>query len=505
MKALKENKLILKGGRKMSKMKRIAYLFMVVTILAGCIIIPTANVEAASSYLKVGGSTTISPICTGLEASFESDNPDVDVTITEGGSGAGLNGVIDNSLNVGMMSRDLTDDEKNSYPYLIPITIGKDAIAVIVNPSNPITNLTKEQVKDIFSNSATNHITNWNQLGGRDAAIAVHTRVDGSGTLDSFKELALEKTSVVSYATAHASNELLKQAVAADENAIGFISLGYADTSIKTLSINGIEATVDNAKTMVYPYVRPLNLVTKREAVGYALKWIYFCLSPEGQNLIDSKGYIKVNDAQLDIAANSEIAAAATKVKNELSGGSSMPISITSISAAEQNAALAEVVSGAKEAAIIKDNLTAEWTAQGLYAIAVAQDSSKTKFYYVTKGFKGPGYTVEAIGGAELFRYYIRNPKGQLMVESTGLFRIWRFGDVTNDGLVNSADYANLRSYLLKKTVSLPAPAWLFSADVTGDGLINAADYTIMQSYLLKKISVFPAETNYKNYYPPMP
>lgn len=487
----------------MIKVKKAVGLLLAVTTLVGSTFVANYQSHAATA-LRVGGSTTIAPLAKNLEGNFETWTGNaVDVVITEGGSGAGLNGVIDGTLDVGMMSRDLTASEKTTYPYLIPITVGKDAIAIIVNPSNPIANLSKSQVKDIFSSSSTSPITNWKQLGGSDAGIVVHTRADGSGTLDAFKELALEKTSVISSAKVHPSSEELSNAVAVDINAIGFVSLGYVDTTMKPLKIDNVECTVYNAKNAIYPFVRPLNYVTKREPIGNALKWIYYNLGKEAQDQIESKRYIRVNDSQLEIAvADSSIQSVASQVAGELDDGIALTMSISTF--ASQDAALEDVRTEKKEAAIIKGPLTADWTSKGLAGKEVAQDASGNKYTFVTKAFG----SVEALGAAEVFRYVLRNPRGQKIAIKYGLNRVWKFGDVTGDGLVNSADYANLRSYLLKKVASLPAPAWLFSADVTGDNRIDSADASVLQAYLLKKPTQYPtiqAEKAYTNYYPPMP
>ena len=489
----------------MSRMKRIAYLVLMVTVLAGSIIIP-AGQASATSNLRVGGSTTIAPIANALESGFESANSDVDVVISEGGSGAGLNGVLDGTLDVGMMSRDLTAAEKVNYPFLIPITVGKDAIAVIVNPSNPISGLTSTQIFNIFSSASTSPVTNWNQVGGSNASIAVHTREDGSGTLDGFKSMALNNTSVISSATPHTSNQGVFDAVAADANAVGFVSLGYVGTGVKAVTVDGVQCTVANAKNSTYPYVRPLNYVTKRDAVGTALKWIYYNLSPVGQTAIDNGHYIKLMEhSRMTIAVdatNSNLRTFAQGVANRLDDGIGMPIDITTFTNIDTT--LTQVQNGTIEGAIIYGTLPPAWAGSGLYAKSVTQDASQTKFYIVTKGFG----SVDALGAIELYRQLCRDPLGQKTAISSGLYRIWLFGDVTGDELVNSADYASLRSYLLKRVTTLGAQSWLFSADVTGDGLINAADYSILQAYLLRKPIAYPtmpADTSYVNYYPPMP
>ncbi len=471
----------------------------------GTAVIQNARVEQQSSTLRVGGSTTMFPMAGAFESGFESANPYVNVIVSEGSSDIGLNGVLDNTLDVGMMSRDLTAAEKVNYPFVIPITIGKDAIAVIVNPSNPILNLSADQVMRIFSSaysSSPQRITNWASVGGRNALIAVHTMEDGSGTLDSFKSMALNNTSIISGAVAHTSARAMVDAVAANVNAIGFVSRGCVTPSVFTLTINGTSCNVENAENGTYPYVRPLNYITKREAVGAALKWIYYSLSPAGQNIMEAKGYIRIMKHQRMTVAvdagNPNLRYFAQEAANELSAYINMPVDITAFT--NEDSALAQVENGSVEGALIYGTLPPSWAGSGLSARAVTQDATQTKFYIATKCFE----SVDALGGIEVYRQILRNPTGQKMALENNLYRIWLFGDVTGDEMVNSADYASLRSYLLKRVTTLGAQNWLFSADVTGDGLINAADYSVLQAHLLRKpiaYPVFPANNYYKDYY----
>ncbi|GAB6273520.1 MAG: phosphate ABC transporter substrate-binding protein [Peptococcaceae bacterium] len=246
---------------------------------------PEGETSTLSGDLKLSGSTTVLPLAQDLADKFMEKNPEVRIAVTGGGSGVGVKDAADGKVNIGMASRELKDTDP---PGLTATTIAKDAVVVVVHPNNPISELTKEKVKDIFMGN----ITNWKALGGKDAPIIVHSRVAPSGTLDFFIEEFLGKgENVVATAKTHASNGLLRQSVSANENTIGFLSMGYVDESVKALKMDGVEPTIDNAKNGTYLYVRPLNLVTKGEPADLAKSFIDFATSPEGQE-IAGKDYL---------------------------------------------------------------------------------------------------------------------------------------------------------------------------------------------------------------------
>lgn len=250
--------------------------------------------------LKIGGSTTVQPIEQAAADKLIAMNSGLSVAVAGGGSGVGLTGVNDGTLNLGGYSKDLSDADLKTYPSTVATHIGNDGIAIILHPSNPVSNLTKQQVFDIF----TGKITNWKDVGGENAPIFVQQRESTSGTRVAFKELALDiidknkKTDVIETATPHASSGLILQAVAQNKNAIGYESFGYLNNTVKAVSIEGISATTANAVSKKFPYVRPLNLLTKGTPSGLSAKFVNYLLSPEGQKLIASDGYIalKIND-----------------------------------------------------------------------------------------------------------------------------------------------------------------------------------------------------------------
>ncbi|AKL94734.1 phosphate ABC transport system substrate-binding protein PstS [Clostridium aceticum] len=245
--------------------------------------------------VKIGGSTTLQPISQAAADVLMKKNPGkLSVTVTGGGSGNGVKGGASGEYNIGNVSREIKDAEKTEYRDLQDFQIGSDGIAIIIHKNNSVKNLTKQQVFDIF----TGKIKNWSEVGGSNAPIFVQTREAGSGTLGAFVELALDPIQkdqqVVVTATPHSSNPGVKQAVAKEVNAIGFLSFGHIDNSIKTLSIDGVEPTVANALNKKYPIVRPLVVCTKGRPSGATAKLIDFFTSPEGKKIIDKEDFISL-------------------------------------------------------------------------------------------------------------------------------------------------------------------------------------------------------------------
>jgi phosphate transport system substrate-binding protein len=238
--------------------------------------------------LKIGGSTTIQQYAQSIADKLLSMNKTASISVTGGGSGAGVKGAIDGTFNIGNASRDLTAAEKAGAPDLISYMIGKDAIVVIVNKANTVKALTKDQVKQIF----TGKIVNWKDVGGADAPILVQTREEGSGTLDGMKTLALGGANVVATATPLTSTDLVREAVKNNANAIGYISMGYINSTITGVKIGGVTATPINSMSGRYPYVRNLNVVTKGQPSEMAAKYINFMLSPEGQKMLSDEAYL---------------------------------------------------------------------------------------------------------------------------------------------------------------------------------------------------------------------
>lgn len=239
-----------------------------------------------SGTVTEAGSTTVYPLAQAFAEAFQAKHPDVTVSTAQGGSGAGISQCASGAVDIGAASRELTSTD----PPLVTHLLARDGIAVITKPSNPVTGLTKAQVKDIFKGS----ITNWKDVGGPDHAIDVYVREETSGTRGAFQELVMGSDTIVSTAIVENGSGPIKVAVGGDAYGIGFESMAYLDSTIKALDIDGVAATQANAKSGTYPIIRPLYFLTKEEPTGLVKDFIDFCLSTEGQQIVADNGYIAV-------------------------------------------------------------------------------------------------------------------------------------------------------------------------------------------------------------------
>lgn len=263
-----------------------AFLIPIGPLLAGLLVLGCG--KQLSGTVTVAGSTTVQPLAEMLADKFMGQNPDVEVTVSGGGTSVGITSVNNGTVDVGAASRELKSDE----PELVEHLLARDGIAIVVAPGNAVTALTRAQVRDIYGGV----ITNWKDVGGPDHAIDVVVRESGSGTRTAFEEMVMAKpepaVTVVSTALEQNSNGGVKQVVGGDPHAIGFISFGFVDSTVRALSIDGVEATADNAKSGTYPIVRPLYFLTKEEPTELMKRFIDFCLSDEGQAIVADEGYI---------------------------------------------------------------------------------------------------------------------------------------------------------------------------------------------------------------------
>jgi phosphate transport system substrate-binding protein len=183
-----------------------------------------------------------------------------------------------------MSSRELKDDEKSLWD----VEIARDGLAVIVHPSNPIQNLTLNQIRDIY----TTAVSNWSQLGGPESKIHVITRENGSGTRAAFESLVMGNAELTPRAIVQDSNGAVRQLVADDPSAIGFISLGLVNETVKALELGGVAATRENAINGSYGLSRPFLFITRGQPTGQTKQFIDFTLSAEGQKLLATEGLI---------------------------------------------------------------------------------------------------------------------------------------------------------------------------------------------------------------------
>ncbi len=250
-------------------------------------LVTASGCGGAADVITEAGSTTVQPVAEKLAGAFQEQHPDIEITIQGGGSSVGVKSATDGTVDIGAASRELKDSE----PALVTHLLAKDGIAIVCHPSNSITGLDMEEVKEIFAGN----VSNWSQIGGADAGLHIVAREVGSGTRAAFEEMVMgEEAQISNNAILQPSNGAVRTTVAGDEYAIGFLSFGYIDSSVKPLSIDGIEGTVENALNGTYPIVRPLYFLTAQQPQGIVKQFIDFCLGPEGQRLVEEEGYIPV-------------------------------------------------------------------------------------------------------------------------------------------------------------------------------------------------------------------
>lgn len=261
---------------------------MVGATFVGCGSSEGANSDSNVASISISGSTSVGPLMEKVQEKYEENNS-VILEIQQNGSGAGIKDVISGISEIGMSSRELKDEEKNSVEAT---TVAYDGIALLVNPENKVKNISLEDVKNVY----TGKITNWKELGGEDAPIVVISREEGSGTRDAFQEIVGYKSEeLTKEATISDGSGAVKTTVAGNKNAIGFDSFGYIDNTVKALNVNDVEPTAENVKAGDYKISRPFILVTKEDSLTEnGQKLIDFVLSTEGQQIVEENKLITI-------------------------------------------------------------------------------------------------------------------------------------------------------------------------------------------------------------------
>jgi phosphate transport system substrate-binding protein len=238
--------------------------------------------------LNISGSTSVSPFVEHLAEIYHREHPGTNIGVQSLGSTAGIQAAISGVAPLGMSSRDLAPDEAEQLEQLV---IARDALAVVIHPSNPLAELSLAQVQDIFSGK----ITSWSALGGADKQITLVVREAGSGTFGAFEELVMKGGQVTSSALRQGSNGAIRQLVSLDENAIGYISLGLVDQTVKAVSIDGVQPSVAHVEEGTYTFVRPFLFVWRKgqPPAGLTLSFIDYVMSSQGQEELALLGLVK--------------------------------------------------------------------------------------------------------------------------------------------------------------------------------------------------------------------
>lgn len=242
----------------------------------------------AKGKLTLAGSTSMEKLCEAMSESYMADNPNLQVTVEYTGSGAGLESLAKGSVQIGNASRALKDAEKKNG--LVENIVAIDGIAVIANKANTVQNLSKADLLKIY----TGEITNWKDLGGLDEAIVVIGREAGSGTRDAFEELVKVKDKC-KYAQELDSTGAVLAKVKATEGGIGYVSLDVVNEQVKSLQIDGVDATEEQILAGKYQLQRPFVMATKSEISkqdANVQSWFSYIKSEKGKEIIKKVGLI---------------------------------------------------------------------------------------------------------------------------------------------------------------------------------------------------------------------
>lgn len=249
----------------------------------------------AGDSITITGSTTVLPIAQKAAEVYMKKNPGVRISVAGTGSGDGIKAVIDGTANIGDSSRDMKAKEiklaKEKGVTPKKFTVALDCIVPVVNPANPVGDLSIEQLKGIY----TGKIKNWKAVGGNDKPIVVISRDSSSGTFEVWNHRVLgKKTRVRPDAQLQASNGAVAQAVAGNKYAIGYVGIGYLNAKLKGLTVGGVKASAKTAMDKSYPIARGLYMFTNGEPKGQTAKFIAFVMSDEGQKIAKAEGFVPV-------------------------------------------------------------------------------------------------------------------------------------------------------------------------------------------------------------------
>lgn len=268
------------------------------------IILPTVIAIALFAFkfadvnLKIKGSDTVLPLSQKEAELYMKNNPGSKITVIGGGSGVGIAAFLEGTTDIAMSSRKIKMSEKmklqDAGKAFKEVIIAYDALSVIVNPKNKVSQLTREQLQGIF----TGKITNWKDVGGDDEKIVAYSRESSSGTFEFFKEHVMDNKNYASTVLLMPATGAIVQSVGQTKGAIGYIGLAYMDKAVKDLKVSYdkgktyVEGTVENAKSKIYPITRPLYYYYLTKDENKVKPFVDYILSADGQKTVSDVGYV---------------------------------------------------------------------------------------------------------------------------------------------------------------------------------------------------------------------
>jgi phosphate transport system substrate-binding protein len=265
-------------------------------LTVGIVAISMALSSFAQDKLVIKGSDTLgAKMIPKISEAYENKNPGSKFEIAAEGSSTGIAAIIDGTAHIGMSSRELKGKEKASAGAngvrLVKTVIANDAVAIIANASNPIGDLSLKDVERIFAGD----ITNWSAVGGNSGKISAYTRNTSSGTYAFFQKFAMDGRDYGSSTQKMAGNEQIATEVSKNPNGIGYVGLAYVGAEgIKIVTIDKVLPSAKTANNGTYKLARGLNCFTNGKPSGMAKKFLDFSLTPEGQKIVGSTGFVPI-------------------------------------------------------------------------------------------------------------------------------------------------------------------------------------------------------------------
>jgi phosphate transport system substrate-binding protein len=256
-------------------------------------------ISTKAQKIVIKGSDTVLPLAQKEAESYMKKNAGKSVTVIGGGSGVGLAALVDNATDIAMSSRKIKMDERmkmqdagRAYKEVI---VANDALSVIVNPQNKVSQLTRQQIEGIY----TGKIKNWKEVGGDDMTIVVYSRETSSGTYEFFKDHVMNRKNYASSVLNMPATGAIIQSVSQTKGAIGYVGLAYVTKEVKDLAVsydgkNFVMGSITTAKNKTYPIVRPLFFYYPTSKEASVKAFVDFILSPEGQKIVDEVGYVSL-------------------------------------------------------------------------------------------------------------------------------------------------------------------------------------------------------------------
>ena len=273
---------------------------LLLLVLALTVVFVAIGCQRATTVIDINGSDTMVNLGAAFAEEFMKANRNIEVVVSGGGSGTGIAALIDGKADIAQSSRDIRESERTKAQArgtLHEIIVAWDGLAIAVHPSNPVQELTMAELAAIYKGE----VTNWNQVGGNDAAIVLLSRDTTSGTHVFFKDFVLDEAEFAPATMMMPSTEAIVQELAQNRNAIGYIGLGYVRPAVAVLGIKvdeaspAVVASVEAVLNRTYSLARPLFFYVIGDVKGDLKAFIDFVVGAHGQKIVRDLGFVPIN------------------------------------------------------------------------------------------------------------------------------------------------------------------------------------------------------------------